>query len=244
MTEKIKVFDTEFKDCNKNILLPQHPAKILIAGPSGSGKTNLLLNLIMNKDAPWKAIYLFYAVEQEKYNILDEYCKKHKIFFEKFKGLPPPSFEKVIENKELLEIPKLVILDDIMMESDKSNDITKLFTLGSHHKNLTVISLIQKIFVNKTQRLNTDYVFLFNFCTDLTTIRNLFMQLEPTRFKPLLESYEQTMKESPHAFFLCDLKCHRLNPPLYHLKYRGNAFDNILEFKEEEEEASKNKNKK
>ena len=38
----------------------------------------------------------------------------------------------------------LVVIDDLMSESGNNKRISKLFTKGSHHRNLSVIYIVQK----------------------------------------------------------------------------------------------------
>ena len=40
----------------------------------------------------------------------------------------------------------LVVLDDLMQECGNDPGITKLFTQGSHHRNLSVIYIVQNLF--------------------------------------------------------------------------------------------------
>lgn len=61
-------------------------------------------------------------------------------------------------------INNLLILDDLFSEAGKDKRITDLFTEGSHHRSLSVISINQNLFGNKdpTQRRNCHYLILFN----------------------------------------------------------------------------------
>lgn len=240
----MSVFDTEQKNPNKNKILPQHPARLIVAGPSNCGKTNWLMNLLMHEDAPWDSIHLFYGADQPKYDILEKYyagepikdkggetkklskSRKDKIFFQKIKGMPTNEWMEAFRNPDRYSIPACIILDDLMLQTDKSSEINKLFTIGSHHCNSTVINLCQSIFTNKLQRNNADYYVVFNFDQDQTQIRTLFTQLEPKNWKNLMDSYKECTKV-PYSWFMVDLKCKNANQS--HLKYRVNAFDEIIE---------------
>ena len=52
----------------------------------------------------------------------------------------------------------LIILDDLMSECGNNPEVTKLFTRGSHHLNLSVIYIVQNLFhqfkESRTVRLN------------------------------------------------------------------------------------------
>jgi len=254
---KIRTFHTEGDDVNINKILPQHPCRMIISGPSNCGKTNLLLNLIFDPDMPWDSISLFYGTKQKKYDLIQKYCngeviesngeqieipakkrshqkKKYKstspegqIPFEMFEGLPSADWNKWLKSDERQTIPHLIIIDDLMLQTEKSDTINKLFTIGSHHSNCTIINLCQSIFTNKLQRNNADYYLTFNFDQDMTQIRTLFLQLEPTHWRELMEVYEEIMK-TPYSWFLVDLRCKNLG--MQHLKYRANGFDSVIDF--------------
>ena len=58
-----------------------------------------------------------------------------------------------------------IILDDLMAQSGKDKRIADLFTKGSHHRNLSVIYIVQNVFPQwKEMRnisLNVHYIVLF-----------------------------------------------------------------------------------
>ena len=62
------------------------------------------------------------------------------------------------------KVNNLLILDDMMSVSAKDTRITELFTEGSHHRSLSVISINQNMFASKdpTQRRNCHYLVLYN----------------------------------------------------------------------------------
>lgn len=67
---------------------------------------------------------------------------------------------------------RLVIVDDLMSETDER--VTKFFTKGSHHRNLSVMYLVQNLFgKNKEQRtisLNSHYLVVFKNPRDASQI--------------------------------------------------------------------------
>jgi hypothetical protein len=58
----------------------------------------------------------------------------------------------------------LLILDDLFSESGKDKCIADLFTEGSHHRSLSVISIYQSLFGTKDpkQRRNCHYMVVLN----------------------------------------------------------------------------------
>ena len=68
-----------------------------------------------------------------------------------------------------------------MTETDKS--VSNLFTKGSHHRNLSVLHLVQNVFdKNKHTRtisLNTHYLVIFKNPQDASQITHLAKQMYP-----------------------------------------------------------------
>jgi len=80
-----------------------------------------------------------------------------------------------------VRLTKLLILDDLFFESGKDTRITDLFTAGSHHRYLSVISIIHNLFGTKapTQRRNCHYMVLFNNPIDKQSVMTLARQMYP-----------------------------------------------------------------
>ena len=77
-----------------------------------------------------------------------------------------------IDEPDYLDISQrnLIVLDDLMAQSGKDKRIADLFTKGSHHRNLSVIYIVQNVFhQGKEMRkisLNAHYIVLFKSSRD------------------------------------------------------------------------------
>ena len=101
----------------------------------------------------------------------------------------------------------LLILDDLFSESSKDKRITDLFTEGSHHRSLSVISINQNLFGSKdpTQRRNCHYMVLFNNPVDKQSVMTLARQMYPGQSDILLKQFAKATKD-PYGHLLVDLK--------------------------------------
>ena len=176
------------------------PAGHMVVGPSGWGKTNLIENLLcynldLFKDKP-HAIHYCYGAWQPAYDRM----KQHGIRFHQ--GVPQ---EQHISSW----YPKggILILDDLMDECGNDKNILDIFTKYSHHKNVSVIYLLQDIFpigkYSKTISRNVHYVWAFKNPRDQVGIRNLLLQAFPTNWSTVLDTF-QKVTEQPHAYLLLD----------------------------------------
>lgn len=187
-----------------------HPFTSIVAGPTKAGKTMFVIKLIENKEyminQDIDAVWWFYAENQPAYyNIKNTNVK----FVE---GLP---------NRELLEAknnaPQLVVLDDLMHETKNDSSITKLFTRGCHHRNISVIHIVQNVFFEglRTSRINTDYLVLFKNPADQLQVNVIARQLFPRNSKYFLDSYIDATS-NPHGYLFVDLT--QYTPDKYRLK--------------------------
>ncbi|GFO22472.1 AAA ATPase domain [Plakobranchus ocellatus] len=117
----------------------KHPFTCMVSGATGSGKTYFVKTLLqylssMVTPVPEEVIWC-YGVWQTSYRDVS-----HKVTFRE--GLPDILST---DNK-----PRLAIVDDLMNEADKS--LTDLFTKWSHHKNISVIHIVQNLFGNNKQQ--------------------------------------------------------------------------------------------
>ena len=96
-----------------------------------------------------------------------------------------------IDESDNLDVSQrnLIVLDDLMAQSAKDKRIADLFTKGSHHRNLSVIYIVQDVFHQGKEmrniRLNVHYIVLFK----SPRIDNKFLYLQdksiPVRYRNL-----------------------------------------------------------
>ena len=125
----------------------------------------------------------------------------------------------------------LIILDDLMSTASKDRRITDLFTEGSHHRNLSVISLNQNLYYSKdpTQRRNCHYMVLFNNPVDQQPMMTLARQMYPQNTSVFMKEFERATS-IPHGYLLVDLKS--CTPPDDRLRPNGLKGDISLTQKE------------
>jgi hypothetical protein len=174
----------------------KHPCTIIIAGPTQSGKSTFVQNLIDLKDILFdqKITEVIYCLPQGQSNNLN--LNSSIIIHE---GIPDA---QIFED----QTPRLVILDDLMRETDKN--VVDLFTRGSHHQNISVIFITQNIFnQGKGQRdisLNAHYIICFKNPRDKNQIMNLARQVYPENTKFIQEAYKDATS-NPFGYLLFDL---------------------------------------
>ena len=92
---------------------------------------------------------------------------------------------------------RLVVIDDLMAETDSR--VTQLFTKGSHHRDMSVIQIVQNIFgKNKEQRtisLNAHYIIIFKNPRDKTQIIHLGKQMFPGQSKFVAEAFKSSTED-------------------------------------------------
>ena len=176
----------------------KHPYTSIISGPTSCGKTEWVLKFIRHIDQmmtpPPQKIIWFYGEWQEAYT-RPEICNVHFV-----EGLPR---EDMIDPS----IINLIIIDDLLGEADKR--VTKLFTKGSHHKNCSVMFIVQNIFdKNKEMRtisLNAHYTVAFKNPRDMSQIHHLARQMYPGNTKFVLEAFKDATAQ-PYGYLLFDGK--------------------------------------
>ena len=88
-----------------------------------------------------------------------------------------------IDSRYFLDFNKrnLIVLDDLMAQSGGDQRIANLITKGSHHRNLSVIYIVQNIFhqgkETRNISLNTHYIVLFKSPRDKQQILTLARQI-------------------------------------------------------------------
>ena len=170
-----------------------HPFTCMLAGPSGSGKTELLFKILASnllKPVPDKILYCYSRWQ-------DRFINHPNIIFNE--GLPD------IDSFDTTEV-NLIILDDLMSCVEKDKSILHLFTVDSHHKNISVFFLTQNLFsqgkFSRTISLNCHYMILLNNPRDKSQINYLSRQMFPHKSNFLVECYNDATSHEYGYLFL------------------------------------------
>ena len=174
----------------------KHAFTCVVAGPTGCGKTEWVKRFIkhlpeMVTPLPTKILWS-YAEWQPAYQSLQD-----KIQF--VQGLP----ELPLYSQE----PLLLIIDDQMHNVDQR--VSSLFTKGSHHRNISVIYIVQNLFdkhkEHRTISLNAHYLVVFKNPRDVSQIVHLAKQMYPGKTHYMRQAFDLATAH-PHGHLLLDLK--------------------------------------
>ncbi|GFR12718.1 uncharacterized protein TNCT_178911 [Trichonephila clavata] len=170
------------------LLQLKFPSTMIINGPSQSGKTYLVRKLISEQvfEVPIKKVVWCYKMFQPWFH------EEKNIKF--IAGLPT-------EDEKF----DLLIIDDLM--NSLTNDVAQIFTVGSHHKNFSVILITQNLFprirVARDISLNAHYLILFRNNRDQSQIACFGRQVFPNRSKFFMDAYKKATAEK-YQFLLVD----------------------------------------
>ena len=175
----------------------KHPFTCLISGPTGCGKTVFAKRFVNNinrmMDPIPERIIWYYSEYQTVFGTVNN--------VEFVEGLPDIDVLNPYERH-------LVIIDDQMTENNK--DIVTLFTKKSHHRNISVMYLVQNLFYQTKEHrnisLNAHYIVLFRNRRDSSQVDRLGKQIFPGKSKwDLGEAYRKATSK-PYGYLLVDLK--------------------------------------
>ena len=174
----------------------QHPFTCIVAGPTQSGKTEFVKRFIENLEdmvtpLPTRIVWSYGEWQPAYQTLLDN--------VDFVQGLP----DLPVYSKE----PLLVVIDDQMHGVDRR--ITSLFTKGSHHRNLSIVYIVQNLFdqhkEHRTISLNSHYLMIFKNPRDGSQIVHLAKQMYPGKTHYLRQAFALATGQ-PHGYLLIDLK--------------------------------------
>jgi hypothetical protein len=129
-----------------------HPSQLMIAGATKSGKSSLVVQIIKNMEKMFdtvpESVYWFYAMPSSVENVPHELPR---VMLRN--GSPTEDMiASIIKNGR----PKLMIMDDMQQMMDNKNQaqiISDIFTKVSHHGNLSVIFIVQNLYLKNLIRV-------------------------------------------------------------------------------------------
>ena len=90
-----------------------------------------------------------------------------------------------------------------MDETDQR--VASLYTKKSHHRNISVMYIVQNLFHHRTISLNAHYMVLFKTLTDVSQTMALAHKMYPRRTQFFLEAYAQATTR-PYGYMVIDMK--------------------------------------
>ena len=101
------------------------------------------------------------------------------------------------------------MIDDLMTQCHSDERMTRLFSVGSSHMNLSIIFIVHNLFHQgkemRNMSLNSHYIILFKNPRDSQQIRTLARQIYPGESHFLIDAFQQATAK-PHGYLLMDLK--------------------------------------
>ena len=171
-----------------------HPFTSVISGPTGSGKSIFSGNSYTISDI---------------YSILDRILWCYGEYQTLYGSIEGVDFQQGLPDLDTLD-PRdkhLIMLDDLMDETDQR--VTSLFTKKSHHRNISVMYIVQNLFHlgkhHRTISLNAHYMVLFKNPRDISQIMALVHQMYPRRMQFFLEAFARATARH-HGYMVIDMK--------------------------------------
>jgi hypothetical protein len=176
------------------------PAGFVVCGPTMSGKSTFVFEMLNQPEklfnkVPARMVYC-YGEWQPAFEKL-----KRKVEF--VHGIEPVLQD---ENFFSAEVPTLLVLDDLAVSVCNDARCTRLFTQGVHHRNLSVVLILQNLYKQgKAMRdiaLNAQYLVLFKNVRDTGQIGVLARQMG---LPHLVEAYRKATTE-PFQPLILDMR--------------------------------------
>lgn len=180
----------------------EHPFTCTLAGPTKCGKTSWVEKLLQALPyyicpSPTRVVWAYGVENQDQIKRIGE---KSLVPVEFVEGLPDMS---IFSTKEA----NLLIVDDLMFDAGRSNVIADLFTKGAHHRNVSIILMLQNLYHQGRKmrdiHTSTNYIVLFNNPRDKTQIKHLARQAFPDNPNFLLQAYKQACSR-PFGYLVID----------------------------------------
>ena len=183
------------------------PTSISIFGPPYSGKSTLTGNILINSynlftEEPKLIVYCYKEDLSDFFASIERELKCPLI---PHKGIPTK--EKMDEWADGDHF--LLILDDLQQACERDKSVADMFTVGSHHRNFSLIYLCHNIFgrgtFSRLINLNSHYIILFRNNRDRQQVVTLGRQIFGKDLYPyFIDAYNKATSQ-PHGYLVIDI---------------------------------------
>jgi len=181
----------------------KHPFTAIISGPTGSGKSSFCVRFMQNlkslcteQNFDGGIIWCY----SERTAVHDRELSKISNNIRLNKGVP--------ENFENKNGKPCLIIVDVLLDVVYSNNVCNLFTKDTHHRNISVILIIQNLFHQgqfcRDISLNAKYLVLLENVRDINQFMCMYRQLHHKGPNKLYNAY-QNATTKPHGYLVLDL---------------------------------------
>ena len=195
------------------------PSFTIVAGPSGSGKTALTCEIIRSRNSiytqPVEKVLFCYKTYQQVYAELESELGDEIVFYQ---GLPTVEYILDFTTNSANSDRKsqvLLIFDDMQTAAVESQLMRDLAQIYSHHRNASVLLLLQNLFAQGRQsrsiQLSAHYIIAFRNIRDKVQLSYLSRQIFPGRSALLGDVIDDVAKHHRYPYILLDLSPHTEN---------------------------------
>jgi hypothetical protein len=189
------------------------PSCIQVIGGTSSGKSTITQGILQYCqalfDQPIKGILFAHDSPQDLHTKIENTAGAPVTFYQ---GLPADNDVEAFVAKYPPGSHLILVLDDLMTQTSRSSQVSKLYFNDSHHLNINILELKQNCFEkgphSRTQSLQCSYFVLTRNNRDTGQIRLLGRQLfgPGEKAKRFLQAYEDAMsgsnKQYPQALLV------------------------------------------
>ena len=194
----------------------KHPSTVLLSGPTGCRKTRFVRRILEERlidTFPTRLIWV-YSEWQEDYDKITTIYPE----IEFMKGYSDDIYDSLEPSDR-----NLLILEDQLSEASSTKSLANRFTKGSHHRNVTILYLVQNMFdkgrSSRTVSLNSHYTVVFRNLRDQSQFRTMARKILPKNSDCLIDAYADATVR-PFGYIVIDnsLQC----DPIF--RFRTNIF--------------------
>ena len=177
---------------------------MLITGPTSCGKSQLVFKLLRNVESliTPKVQHITYCYSQWQPGY-DEF--KDKVEFH----LGLPSEDTLLNSNSSGNAHHTLVIVDDLTSKDDIRTITRIFTEGSHHQNMSIVFISQNLFMKDPNyrliSLNAHYLVVFKNPRDMSQVSALSRQVFPSKPKFLTAVYNNET-QAKHSYIVLDFK--------------------------------------